>query len=55
MVAAARASIPVLALTAFAMKGDAEKIRAAGCDAYLAKPFQFLELLQTINRLLAPG
>lgn len=52
---AATAHIPVLALTAFAMKGDAEKIRAAGCDAYLAKPFQFPELLQTIDRLLAPG
>ena len=47
------AHIPVLALTAFAMKGDAEKIRAAGCDAYLAKPFQFPELLQTIERLLS--
>ncbi|MBI5335945.1 MAG: response regulator [Burkholderiales bacterium] len=49
----ATARIPVLALTAFAMKGDAEKIRAAGCDAYLAKPFQFPELVKTIERLLA--
>lgn len=49
----ATARIPVLALTAFAMKGDAEKIRAAGCDTYLAKPFQFPELVQTIERLLA--
>lgn len=47
--------IPVLALTAFAMKGDAEKIRAAGCDAYLAKPFNFKELLEMIQRLLPQG
>src|SRR5262245_61444179 len=32
--------IPVVALTAFAMRGDEEKIMAAGCDAYVAKPFE---------------
>ena len=31
-------SIPVIAVTAFAMKGDEEKIRSGGCEAYIAKP-----------------
>src|SRR3546814_9274338 len=31
-------SIPVIAVTAFAMKGDEEKIREGGCEAYIAKP-----------------
>lgn len=37
--------IPIYALTAFAMKGDAERIRAAGCDGYLAKPVSYKDLL----------
>jgi two-component system cell cycle response regulator DivK len=44
--------IKVVALTALAMKGDAERILAAGCDAYLAKPFQYNELMATVNRVL---
>jgi two-component system, cell cycle response regulator DivK len=47
-------AIPVIALTALAMKGDEERIRAAGCDGYIAKPLQYRELLTTIATQLAP-
>jgi len=40
--------IPVIALTALAMKGDEERIRAAGCDAYIAKPMRYREFLATV-------
>jgi two-component system cell cycle response regulator DivK len=53
---AATAGIKVLALTALAMKGDEERILAAGCDAYLTKPFQYQELLDAVRALLnQPG
>jgi two-component system cell cycle response regulator DivK len=41
-------AIPVIAVTALAMKGDAERIRAAGCDAYIAKPMRYTEFLATV-------
>jgi two-component system cell cycle response regulator DivK len=47
------ADIPVVALTALAMKEDQAKAMAAGCDAYIAKPIQYQELYATIDRLLA--
>jgi two-component system, cell cycle response regulator DivK len=47
-------AIPVVALTALAMKGDEERIRAAGCDGYVAKPMRYQEILATIAALLAP-
>jgi two-component system cell cycle response regulator DivK len=47
----ATARIRLLALTALAMKGDEERILAAGCDAYLGKPFRYPELLETVARL----
>lgn len=49
------ASIPVIALTALAMKADEEKCRVAGCDAYIAKPLRYQELYATMNTLLAHG
>lgn len=45
--------IPVIALTALAMKGDEERIRAAGCDGYIAKPLSYKDFLETISRQLA--
>jgi two-component system cell cycle response regulator DivK len=45
-------SIPVIAVTAFAMKGDEEKIREGGCEAYIAKPISVSSFLQTIERFL---
>ena len=45
--------IPVVAVTAFAMKGDEEKIREGGCEAYLAKPISVVSFLQTVERFLA--
>lgn len=45
--------IPVIALTALAMKGDEERIRAAGCDGYIAKPMRYREFLATIAHHLS--
>ena len=45
-------AIPVIALTALAMKGDEQRIRAAGCDGYIAKPIRYKDFLETIAKLL---
>jgi two-component system cell cycle response regulator DivK len=45
-------AIPVIALTALAMKGDEARIRAAGCDGYIAKPMRYQEFLKTVAEQL---
>ena len=44
--------IPVVALTALAMKGDEQRILAAGCDGYIAKPMRYKEFLEEITTRL---
>ena len=46
-------SIPVVAVTAFAMKGDEERIRAAGCDGYIAKPIGIQDFLGSVAAQMA--
>ncbi|MGA2042431.1 MAG: response regulator [Roseiarcus sp.] len=45
-------SIPVIAVTAFAMKGDEEKIRQGGCEAYLSKPISVAKFFETVDHFL---
>jgi two-component system cell cycle response regulator DivK len=45
--------IPVIAVTAFAMKGDEEKIREGGCEAYIAKPISVTNFMEVIERTIA--
>ncbi|MFN3853447.1 response regulator [Phreatobacter sp.] len=44
--------IPVVAVTAFAMKGDEERIRAGGCEAYLSKPISVAKFIETVRQFL---
>lgn len=44
--------IPVIAVTAFAMKGDEEKIRQGGCEDYISKPISVMKFLETVRRFL---
>ena len=45
-------AIPVIAITAFAMKGDEERIRQGGCEAYLSKPISVAKFIETIRQFL---
>ena len=44
--------IPVIAITAFAMKGDEEKIRQGGCEAYLSKPIAVTKFVETVRNYI---
>lgn len=44
--------IPVIAVTAFAMKGDEERIRQGGCEAYISKPISVVKFLETVKSYL---
>ena len=44
--------IPIIAVTAFAMKGDEDRIREAGCEAYIAKPISTPDFLRTVEQFL---
>jgi two-component system cell cycle response regulator DivK len=44
--------IPVIAVTAFAMKGDEERIRQGGCEAYISKPISVMHFLDTVKKHL---
>jgi two-component system cell cycle response regulator DivK len=46
-------NIPIMAVTAFAMRGDEVRIREAGCDAYMAKPIDVRRFLKSLQTLLA--
>lgn len=48
----ALSDIPIVAVTAFAMKGDESRIREGGCEAYISKPISVPEFLQTVRRFL---
>lgn len=48
----ALAKIPVIAVTAFAMKGDEERIREGGCEAYISKPISVVPFMETIKSFL---
>ena len=47
------AHIPVIAVTAFAMKGDEERIRQGGCEAYISKPISVLHFMDTVRKYLS--
>ena len=47
--------IPIVAVSSFAMKGDEEKARSAGCDHYVTKPYSPMQLLKVIRGLLGHG
>ncbi|HEY0836466.1 MAG TPA: response regulator [Azospirillum sp.] len=46
-------AIPVIAVTAFAMKGDEEKIRQGGCEDYIAKPISVTKFLESVQKYLS--
>ena len=47
--------IPIIAVTAFAMKGDEERIRSGGCEAYISKPISVMGFLETVRRFIGQG
>ena len=49
------ASVPIMAVTAYSARGDEERIRAAGAQAYVSKPISVVKFAQTVEELLANG
>lgn len=49
------AAIPVIAVTAFAMKGDEQKIREGGCEDYISKPISVVKFMDTVRKYLPGG
>jgi len=49
------ANIPIIAVTAFAMKGDEERILEGGCEGYISKPISLPHFLETIEKFIGPG
>ena len=47
--------VPIVAITSFAMRGDMEKVLAAGCNAYFEKPIDPLTIVKSIQRALGLG
>jgi two-component system cell cycle response regulator DivK len=45
-------AIPIIAVTAFAMKGDEERIRRGGCEAYISKPISVVSFMDTIRQFI---
>ena len=45
-------AIPIIAVTAFAMKGDEERIRSGGCEAYISKPISVMSFMDTIRQFI---
>ena len=45
-------AIPVIAVTAFAMKGDEQRIRDGGCEAYISKPISIVTFIETVRRFI---
>ena len=49
------ANVPIMAVTAYSARGDEERIRAAGAQAYVSKPISVMKFAQTVDELLAPS
>lgn len=49
------AHIPVLAVTAFAMRDDEQRVREAGCEGYLSKPIQIVSFMRAVEELIPQG
>jgi len=49
------ANVPIMAVTAYSARGDEERIRAAGAQAYVSKPISVMKFAQTVDELLADG
>jgi two-component system cell cycle response regulator DivK len=47
-------SIPIMAVTAFAMRQDEQHVREAGCEAYMSKPIQMMPFINTVKQLTSP-